>query len=89
MGIWIWLLAVALFGRYIRGECLREAQQGYDEQVAWLGRRERQRKGARQMVNYRMVYVREHVEVFDEEGRFWFSADTCEEALRDLEELAA
>ena len=41
------------------------------------------------MGGYRMVYVREHVEVYAENGRFWFSADTREEALRDLEELAA
>lgn len=88
MGALVWLLAVGWFGLYIRGECLREGEKGYREQTAWLDRRAG-RKGAVGMGSYRMVYVREHVEVYDENGRFWFSADTREEALRDLEELAA
>ena len=89
MGMLVLTLALAWFGFYIRGECLREAQDGYRQQQAYLARRAQQQKGAGKMANYRMVYVREHVEVYGEDGRFWFSADTREEALRDLEELAA
>ena len=35
-------------------------------------------------MDYRIVYIMGHVEVYDCYGRFLFSADTEEEALRDL-----
>ena len=38
------------------------------------------------MTEYSIKYVNGHVEVYDLSGRFWFSADTREEALRDLDE---
>ena len=37
------------------------------------------------MKDYTIEYVNGHVEVYDRDGRFWFSADTCAEALRELE----
>ena len=37
---------------------------------------------------YTMNWVHDHVEVFDANGRFVFSADTEQEARRDLREIA-
>ncbi len=37
-------------------------------------------------MEYRMRWVREHVEVYDRAGRFLFSADSESEARRELEE---
>lgn len=36
---------------------------------------------------YSMQYVRGYVHVYDENGRFLFSADTMKEAREELEEL--
>lgn len=36
------------------------------------------------MFDYVIRFVRGHVEVFDREGRFLFSADTEAEAMREL-----
>ena len=38
-------------------------------------------------MEYKMVWVREHVEVFDCAGRFCFSADTMQEAWAELDDL--
>ncbi len=38
---------------------------------------------------FELRYVRGHVEVYDEAGRFCFSADTMGEAQDELRELAA
>ena len=40
-------------------------------------------------MKYTMKWVRGHVEVFDQSGRFLFSADSEGEARRELEESAA
>ena len=37
---------------------------------------------------YTMQYVRGHIQVYDHEGRFLFSADTEKEAREELLELA-
>lgn len=37
---------------------------------------------------YEIIPVRGHYEVFDESGRFVFSADTRSEAVSELEEAA-
>lgn len=37
-------------------------------------------------MEYRMKWVREHVEVYDRVGRFLFSADSESEVRRELEE---
>lgn len=39
-------------------------------------------------MKYTMKWVREHVEVYDEGGRFLFSADSEWEAERELETAA-
>ena len=39
-------------------------------------------------MDYSMVWVRGHVEVYDGAGKFCFSADSDWEALRELEEIA-
>ena len=39
-------------------------------------------------MEYTMKWVNDHVEVFDANGRFVFSADTEQEARRDLREIA-
>lgn len=39
-------------------------------------------------MEYTMKWVHDHVEVFDANGRFVFSADTEQEARRDLQEIA-
>ena len=41
------------------------------------------------MGEYRLQDVRGHIEVYDRMGTFCFSADTREEALRELEDWAA
>ena len=41
------------------------------------------------MMNYTLKSVGGHIEVFDANGRFVFSADTRQEALQDIRELAA
>lgn len=41
------------------------------------------------MKEFRIKWVKGHVEVFDAAGHFLFSADTEQEALDDLEELSA
>lgn len=38
------------------------------------------------MADYQIRWVQGHVEVYDWLGRFQFSADTEQEALRDLED---
>ena len=43
--------------------------------------------GAESM-DYSIVWVRGHVEVFDWAGRFCFSADSEREALEELEQVA-
>jgi len=40
-------------------------------------------------VEYEIRYVYGHVEVYDQTGRFQFSADSEGEALEELEHLAA
>ncbi len=45
-----------------------------------------QRKGDLKM-DYSIIWVRGHVEVYDWAGRFCFSADTEREAREDLEDL--
>lgn len=39
--------------------------------------------------NYKFVQVKGHVEIYDESGKFVFSADTVKEAEQDLELLCA
>ncbi len=39
-------------------------------------------------MEYTMKWVNGHVEVFDAKGRFVFSADTEQEARRDLRDIA-
>jgi len=46
--------------------------------------RKQKQKGAALGMDYRIVDVRGHVEVYDSQGQFLFSADTEEEALADL-----
>ena len=41
------------------------------------------------MMDYEIVWVRGHVEVYDQRGRFCCSGDTEGEALAELAELAA
>lgn len=36
-------------------------------------------------MSYAMEYVNGHIEVYDDKGMFLFSADTKQEALRELE----
>lgn len=40
-------------------------------------------------MNYTLKYVREHIEVYDQHGNFVFSADTQQEALDEISQLAA
>lgn len=40
-------------------------------------------------MNYQLEYVGGHVEVYDAQGRFLFSADSQKEALQELEEINA
>ena len=40
-------------------------------------------------MNYEIHYVRGHVEVYDQAGRFRFSADSEREALEELEQDSA
>ena len=40
-------------------------------------------------MNYEIRYVRGHVEVYDQMGRFRFSADSEWEALEELEQASA
>jgi len=40
------------------------------------------------MVEYRIVWVRGHVEVYTGDGQFCFSADTEREAREELKEIA-
>ena len=40
-------------------------------------------------MNYEIRYVRGHVEVYDQAGRFRFSADSEREALEELEQDSA
>lgn len=35
-------------------------------------------------MNFRIIYVNGHVEVFDDRGRFLFSADTAAEAREEI-----
>lgn len=39
-------------------------------------------------MNYSMEYVNGHIEVYDRNGAFLFSADTKQEALEELEYAA-
>ncbi len=48
----------------------------------------KQKKGALDM-EYELRWVYGHVEVYDNAGRFWFSADSEREALAELEDMAA
>ena len=47
--------------------------------------RKRKEYGA---MDYSIVWVRGHVEVYDHAGRFCFSADNEREALQELKEVA-
>ena len=47
----------------------------------------RKRKEYNEM-DYDIVWVRGHVEVYDHAGRFCFSADNEREALEELEQVA-
>lgn len=48
------------------------------------------RKGLRNMTEtYDIRWVRGHIEVFDGEGRFCFSADTMGEAQEELRDVVA
>ncbi len=47
----------------------------------------RKRKERKHM-DYSIVWVRGHVEVYDHAGRFCFSADNEREALEELEQAA-
>lgn len=38
-------------------------------------------------MDYRIRYVRGHVEVYDARGRFCFSADTEREAMDEIKEM--
>lgn len=40
-------------------------------------------------MNYTLRSVGGHIEVFDSNGNFVFSADTRQEAMQDIRELAA
>ena len=40
-------------------------------------------------MNYEIRYVRGHVEVYDQAGRFRFSADSEREALEELDQAPA
>jgi len=40
-------------------------------------------------MEYRIKYVGGHIEVYDADGKFLFSADTVQEAMQDLDELNA
>lgn len=40
-------------------------------------------------MEYKIVWVRGHVEVYDGTGRFFFSADNEREAREELREMAA
>lgn len=40
-------------------------------------------------MEYEIRWVYGHVEVYDNMGRFWFSADTEREALAELRDMAA
>ena len=40
-------------------------------------------------MEYKIVWVRGHVEVYDGAGRFFFSADSEKEAREELREMAA
>ncbi len=40
-------------------------------------------------MDYKMKYVGGHIEVYDEEGNFLFSADTEAEAMTELREIKA
>ena len=40
-------------------------------------------------MEYNIVWVRGHVEVYDGEGKFFFSADNEREAREELREMAA
>jgi len=40
-------------------------------------------------MEYKIIWVRGHVEVYDGAGRFFFSADNEREAREELRELAA
>lgn len=40
-------------------------------------------------MNYSMIFVCGHIEVYDERGNFLFSADTRQEAWRELNEECA
>ena len=39
-------------------------------------------------MEYELVWVREHIEVYDGAGRFCFSADNEREALEELDTVA-
>ena len=39
-------------------------------------------------MEHKIVWVRGHVEVYDNAGRFCFSADSEREAMEELEEIA-
>jgi len=39
-------------------------------------------------MDYRMVWVKGHVEVYDSQGNFFCSADSMWEAQQELEEIA-
>ena len=39
-------------------------------------------------MEHRIVWIRGHVEVYDQQGRFCFSADNEREAREELEEIA-
>ncbi len=41
------------------------------------------------LVDYKMKYVGGHIEVYDEEGNFLFSADTEAEAMTELRDIKA
>lgn len=40
-------------------------------------------------MNYTIQYVREHVEVYDNNGEFLFSADNQQEAMAEMSQHAA
>ena len=47
----------------------------------------KQQKGAL-LMDYSIIWVREHVEVYDCAGRYCFSADTEREAREEMEQSA-
>lgn len=97
LGTIVWLAGSYGFYRYMMGQCRKAAREGTAPKSATSrpsGRTERNtgtgprttRKGVSAMADYQIRWVQGHVEVYDRLGRFQFSADTEQEALRDLED---